>query len=257
MSDLENQCKLLFGSLDLYKIFEINKKSKPNEIKKAYYQLSLKYHPDKISDIRSSQKATSKFQILSKIYSILSDTEKRKIYDETGILNDENISFSKDEDWISYWRQLFKKISLDDIKKFEVNFQGSEQERLDVIDAYKKCKGEMQCILENVMCAKATDDNDETRFRAIIDEEIANKNLTCYKVYKYETPSKKSKRKRKAKKEAKEAEAYGKKLGLDNLKSESLVALINQRQKTREHDMNDLFQSLENKYCKGKLKIKK
>ena len=52
-------------------------------VKKAYYKLSLKVHPDKVSDDEKEQ-ATEKFQLLSKLYQILSDEKKRKVYDKTG-----------------------------------------------------------------------------------------------------------------------------------------------------------------------------
>lgn len=52
-------------------------------VKRAYYKQSLKVHPDRASD-EEKENATEKFQTLGKVYSILSDGEKRKIYDETG-----------------------------------------------------------------------------------------------------------------------------------------------------------------------------
>ncbi len=54
-------------------------------VKKAYYKLSLKVHPDRVEE-QKKENATEKFQTLGKVYSILSDQEKRKVYDETGIL---------------------------------------------------------------------------------------------------------------------------------------------------------------------------
>lgn len=52
-------------------------------MKKAYYKLSLKVHPDKVADAEKEE-ATEKFQLLSKLYQIISDDKKRKIYDKTG-----------------------------------------------------------------------------------------------------------------------------------------------------------------------------
>lgn len=53
-------------------------------MKKAYRQLALRYHPDR-TDIDQKEEAKTKFQIIGKIYAILSDDEKRKIYDDTGM----------------------------------------------------------------------------------------------------------------------------------------------------------------------------
>jgi len=52
-------------------------------VKKAYYAQSLELHPDRCEH-SDKDKATKKFQILSKAYAILSDKEKRAVYDETG-----------------------------------------------------------------------------------------------------------------------------------------------------------------------------
>ena len=52
-------------------------------VKKGYYKLSLKVHPDRVSD-ENREGATSKFQTLGKIYAVLSDKSKRNLYDETG-----------------------------------------------------------------------------------------------------------------------------------------------------------------------------
>ena len=50
-------------------------------VKKAYYKLSLKVHPDRVPAAELEQ-ATRKFQALGKIYEVLSDDQKRAIYDE-------------------------------------------------------------------------------------------------------------------------------------------------------------------------------
>lgn len=53
-------------------------------VKKGYHKLSLKIHPDRVED-NSKKHATEKFQTMGKVYCILSDKEKRAVYDETGI----------------------------------------------------------------------------------------------------------------------------------------------------------------------------
>lgn len=52
-------------------------------MKKAYYKVSLKVHPDKVAG-KNKAAATEKFQLLSKLYTILSDEKRRQIYDKTG-----------------------------------------------------------------------------------------------------------------------------------------------------------------------------
>jgi DnaJ-class molecular chaperone len=57
------------------------------QIKKAYNKMSIKWHPDKHVNSTEEQKATAttKFQEISQAKEILSDTEKRRIYDQIGM----------------------------------------------------------------------------------------------------------------------------------------------------------------------------
>jgi len=66
---------------DYYKILEIDKKATPEEIKKAFRKLAMKWHPDKNKD---SKAAEEKFKLINEANEVLSDPEKRKKYDELG-----------------------------------------------------------------------------------------------------------------------------------------------------------------------------
>lgn len=67
----------------LYDLLQVSPNANQNEIKKAYRRASIKWHPDKNLD--NKEEATKKFQEISEAYTILSDTEKRKQYDNFGI----------------------------------------------------------------------------------------------------------------------------------------------------------------------------
>ena len=54
-------------------------------VRKAYHKLSLLVHPDREEE-NEKVEATEKFKVLGKIHSILSDKEKKSIYDESGKL---------------------------------------------------------------------------------------------------------------------------------------------------------------------------
>lgn len=43
----------------------------------------MKYHPDKVNEDEKVE-ATEKFKVISLIHALLSDTDKRKLYDDTG-----------------------------------------------------------------------------------------------------------------------------------------------------------------------------
>ncbi len=75
---------------DYYEILGVDKKSTPDEIKKAYRKLAVKYHPDKNAGDKAAEE---KFKEASNAYSVLSDPEKRKIYDTRGHAGVEGMGF--------------------------------------------------------------------------------------------------------------------------------------------------------------------
>ena len=66
---------------DYYEVLNIAKDSSAAEIKKAYRKSALKYHPDRN---QGDQKAEDKFKEASEAYEVLSDQEKRQVYDQFG-----------------------------------------------------------------------------------------------------------------------------------------------------------------------------
>src|SRR5438309_7148040 len=66
---------------DYYKILGLQKAATPEEIKKSYRKLAVKYHPDKNP---GNKQAEEKFKEINEAYEVLSDNEKRKKYDEMG-----------------------------------------------------------------------------------------------------------------------------------------------------------------------------
>ncbi|MCO6494622.1 MAG: molecular chaperone DnaJ [Bacteroidetes bacterium] len=66
---------------DYYDILGVSKTASAEEIKKAYRKLAIKYHPDKNPD---NKEAEEKFKEAAEAYEVLSDTEKRKRYDQFG-----------------------------------------------------------------------------------------------------------------------------------------------------------------------------
>ena len=72
---------------DLYSILETNKNASDDEIKKAYKKSALKHHPDRNPN---NPEATAKFQEVGKAFATLGDPEKRKRYDQFGVIDGEN-----------------------------------------------------------------------------------------------------------------------------------------------------------------------
>ncbi len=75
---------------DFYDILGIEKDSSEEEIKKAYYRLAKKFHPDLN---KTDPKAKEKFIELQEAYEMLVDPAKRKIYDQVGY-NPNNVDLS-------------------------------------------------------------------------------------------------------------------------------------------------------------------
>ncbi|KAL6740472.1 hypothetical protein Aduo_013823 [Ancylostoma duodenale] len=66
----------------LYSVLGVDKKATEEEIKKAYRKLALKYHPDKNLD--GDPEKTEKFKEINYANAVLSNPNKRKVYDEMG-----------------------------------------------------------------------------------------------------------------------------------------------------------------------------
>ncbi|KAI9345658.1 hypothetical protein BDR26DRAFT_800273 [Obelidium mucronatum] len=68
---------------DYYKILGVDRGADENAIKKAYRKMALIYHPDKQASLPEEERATSdaKFKEISEAYSVLSDPQKKHMFD--------------------------------------------------------------------------------------------------------------------------------------------------------------------------------
>jgi len=67
------------GTKDFYEVLGVGEKASPDEIKKAYRKLAKQFHPDASP---GDPKAAERFKEIGEAYSVLSDAEKRKQYDQ-------------------------------------------------------------------------------------------------------------------------------------------------------------------------------
>ncbi len=78
---------------DYYDILGLPKGAGVDEIKKAYRQLVMKYHPDRVEPAKKKG-AEERFKEISEAYAVLSDPQKKQLYDQYGPAIPLKISFA-------------------------------------------------------------------------------------------------------------------------------------------------------------------
>lgn len=202
--------------------------------------MALKLHPDK----NGGQEATENFQKLSDAYKILSDPEKRALYDKTGDIEGFSGNSSLFQKALSYFRSIYKEVTVEDIEDFEKKYVGSKEEQEDLDEYINRMEGDMRKILEQIPLSK---NEDIPRFIQYFEEQIKKAGA--------KPPQWKSKfeaTKGKVKK-LKEAKIPKKEKGLDDLTNQIMKRQSNS-------NGQDFFAHLEAKYGqkeKKTLKVKK
>ena len=240
-------------AINPYTVLSVPSTTTADEIKSAYRKLALKHHPDKVAPSERDA-AHKQFQEIAFAYAILSDDRRRKRYDATGNTAESANVDDDDFNWTEFFRDMSAQVvSGDLIEEVKREYQGSDEERDDVLAAYEEHEGDLDAVFESVMCSEVL--ADEGRFRKLIDEAIAKGDVEAYDRYTKESKKSREKRKASAKREEQEAMELAEEMGLkdklfgnaskgntskktkkktgDANGEDALKALIQQRQKSR------------------------
>uniref|UniRef100_A0A2M4AWX7 J domain-containing protein n=2 Tax=Anopheles triannulatus TaxID=58253 RepID=A0A2M4AWX7_9DIPT len=230
---LLNTCEELYGTKDLYELFSIDKKASEQEIKKAYYRLSLKTHPDRVPE-DDKKTATERFKVLSKLYNVLTDKDKRALYDERGIVDDEGENEA--DTWKLRWQNLFKPLTDEDIDNFMKSYVGSELEKTDIKKAYLNGRGCINYMNQTVPFMSC---EDEPRVAKIVQELIDAGEVPAYDAFLKEPKAKRDRRHKKYAREAKLATEVKRQRD-----EESDLASLRKQLAVRSQERKGTFQSM-------------
>ena len=200
------------------------------------YNLSDKAQPN------AKDAAHTKFQEIAFAYAILSDERRRKRYDTTGNTSESLDLEDDDFNWSDFFRaQWADTVTSSTIGSFKERYQGSDEERGDVLTSYTRAKGKLNSVFSQVMLSNPL--HDEDRFREYIDRAIKEGEAEAYDAYTKETQKQRNQRQAKAKRDAKEAEEYAKKLGkYDSIFGNGASTASNKGSKDKGPDLTEMIQ---------------
>jgi curved DNA-binding protein CbpA len=99
---------LLRNTANYYEILGVNVESSSLDIKKAYYALAKKYHPD-----ASGGEMSEKFRVINEAYATLIDPQRKQEYDQkvfTGYTSQEKTSFDpSNSEYQNFWKKTHQK----------------------------------------------------------------------------------------------------------------------------------------------------
>lgn len=121
-------------------------------VKQSYYKLSRAYHPDRVPD-NEKEEAACKFNIVHKVYSVLTDPEKKKLYD-----GGSDILFTKTT-LAARWEFYLKPLNDVDIESARKAYQGSDMEETDLIREFKIGNGSLTHLLNTIPFMRIEDEN--------------------------------------------------------------------------------------------------
>lgn len=167
----------LYRKKDYYEILGVSRNASQKDIRKAYYELAKKYHPD----TNKEPGAREKFDEVSQAYEVLSNDTKRKQYDQWGTATDFGASGGQNAGFHGFQstidpEELFKKIFGDfglhggfqDFAESQFGF-GSSQEIILNLSFQESVRGVNKPVTVNVVdtCPKCRGSKSEPGTKSI------------------------------------------------------------------------------------------
>ncbi|MES1905740.1 MAG: DnaJ subfamily C member 9 [Paramarteilia canceri] len=174
------ELKKYFSTTDIFKIFEVDENASEAEVTKAYKKLCLRFHPDRVHDLKMKEESTQKFILITKIHQILKNTSSKDFYLRNGHMEDFD---DTDLDVYNYFKEVLmpQRLTDKDIDEFEKKFKGSLEEVELLKESYIKYEGNMNKIVDSIYFSTP---EDISRYTELIEAMIDIKELEEYPKFK-------------------------------------------------------------------------
>lgn len=159
----------------LYELLHVDADADAATLRRAYLVLARELHPDKHPE--DPRGATVAFQQLKRAFDILSDPARRECYD-SGLGDGEEGEGSNFYDARAFVGRLFRRIPAEDflrlIDEHTAEYQGSPEERADVLKHVRKHKGDATHLLDHICLSN---DEDVDRFVKMVHDALDDGSL--------------------------------------------------------------------------------
>ena len=193
--------------IDPYETLAVNKDATQVEVRRAYHKLCLRYHPDKA---QGAEDTREQFDAVQLAYLVLSDEKKRARYDRTGVVSVNDGDGEGDFDWDEYFTTQFTEVSAELIEQDRQAYQGSAEERSDMLRAFVDARGDMKQLFESVIHLEFTKDEEQRVYELctqfVEEGEVEPTAVPLWKQYVRQRKQEVAKMERARKREAKAAE---------------------------------------------------
>ncbi|CBZ55413.1 hypothetical protein NCLIV_058360 [Neospora caninum Liverpool] len=245
------------GKTSLYDLLGVQPTATQSDITKAYRNLALLLHPDKVVHRLEQQEkgkktesslekltaeATQHFQELQAAYEVLKDPKKRKRYDETGSTGDAPESF---EEAYEYYRRVFPEFNVSDIDSYRDVYLDSAEEVQDILDFCLRFQGDLTHFFEYI---PFSDKEHLPRYLRILDNLVETKKVKKNKKFVDTLKHMEAQAEKHAVLVEKEGKQRAKKTTKKDDGMESLILAIQSNRQKRAQNAKDLFARLEARY---------